>query len=416
MSTSQQPGIGPFGALRIAATLVLATLAATAALSETIVVKPGDSLSQIAARYTGDARQWRKLYDPRKSAIPNPDLILVGQTLELMSEPDGSRYLRATGSAPAPAAMAAAKPAAPAATAAPRPAPAAAPAPAPARAPAPAPAPAPSVAAAPAAAAPAAAPAAAAELVIGILPNIAAATIATQYEPLKRYLERNNHSVRFVIPANFKAFFDGAMAGEYDIAISAPNLARVAQQERNLQPLGMYEPRIGALLVTPTEGGITSVRDISGKAVGFANPQSLVALYGQQWLRSQGLEVGKDFESKAARTDLGVGRMMLTGEAVAAVLSTGEFRTLPPEEASRLRIVETFARIPNFMWMAHPKLDRARVERVRSQMGGFFADAEGAAFSKATGLTAFVESPEATMRELDPFVPATRRAMNLPPR
>jgi phosphonate transport system substrate-binding protein len=249
--------------------------------------------------------------------------------------------------------------------------------------------------------------------VIGVLPNIAPAAIATQYEPLKRYLERQNHKVRFVIPANFKAFFDGTMTGEYDIAISAPHLARVAQQDQGLQPLGMYEPRIGALLVTPTEGGIAAVRDITGKAVGFANPQSLVAMYGQQWLRGQGLETGKDFEAKGARTDLGVGRMMLTGEAVAAIMSAGEFRALPPEEAARLRIVETFARIPNFVWMAHPKLDRARAERVRAQMREFFADAEGGAFTKGTGLTAFVDTTDATMRELDPFVPATRRAMGL---
>lgn len=404
---------------RVALALSLASLAGggSAQPAESIVVKAGDSLSQIAARFTGNARLWRKLYDARKSGIPNPDLIYIGQTLELVSEADGTRYLRATG---APMTGATARPS-PAAAAAPAPQvasaparPAAPPPPAPAR---PATPPAPAAATAPPAAAdPAAATATSSELVIGILPNIAAATIAAQYEPLKRYLEARNHKVRLVIPANFKALFDGAIGGEYDIAIAAPNLARVAQEEKGLVPLGMYEPRIGALLVTPAEGGIGSVRDLAGKAVGFANPQSLVAMYGQQWLRGQGLEPGRDYEAKGARTDLGVGRMMLTGEARAAILSTGEFRTLPPEEAGRLRIVETFARIPNFIWMAHPRLDRARVERVRNQMREFFADAEGAAFAKATNLSAFVDVPEAAMRELDPFVPATRRAMGLPPR
>jgi phosphonate transport system substrate-binding protein len=256
------------------------------------------------------------------------------------------------------------------------------------------------------------------ELVIGVLPNVAAATIATQYESLKRYLERTTGAkVRIVVPGSFKAFFDAAIAGEYDVAIAAPHMARVAQLDRGLTPLGMYEPRIGALLVTPSEGGIASPRDLTGKAVGFANPQSLVAMYGQQWLRGQNLEAGRDYEAKGARTDLGVGRMMLTGEAAAAILSAGEFRTLPPEEGARLRIVETFARIPNFIWLAHPRLERARAERLRSQMREFFADAEdGAAFAKATGLTGFVDTSDATLRELDPYAAATRRAMGLPAR
>ncbi len=390
--------------------------AATPAVSETIVIKAGDTLSQIAARYTGDARQWRKLYDARKSGLSNPNVIIAGDVLELVTEANGSRYLRAIGSTAAPTAAAALAPATAAASVVRVPAAVPAPVVAPA-APAPAPALAPAVTVSPPAAqqaggTPASVPG---ELVIGVVPYISAATLAAQYEPLKRYLERGGSTrVRIVVPGNFKAFFDAAVAGEFDVAISPPHMARVAQLDRGLMPLGVFEPRIGALLVTPTEGGISSPRDVAGKAVGFANPQSLVAMYGQQWLRGQNLEAGRDYESKGARTDLGVGRMMLTGEAVAAIMSTGEFRVLPPEEATRMRIVETFARIPNFIWLAHPRLERARADRLRTQMRDFFADAEdGAAFTKATGLTGFVEATDATLRELDPFNSATRRAMGL---
>jgi hypothetical protein len=84
----------------VACGIVLAAAAAAAA-SETVEVKPGDSFSQIAARYTGDVRTWRKLYDARKSNLPNPNLIIAGQTLELVTEADGSRYLRASGPPPA---------------------------------------------------------------------------------------------------------------------------------------------------------------------------------------------------------------------------------------------------------------------------------------------------------------------------
>lgn len=252
-------------------------------------------------------------------------------------------------------------------------------------------------------------------LTIGVVPNISANLLQAHYEHLRRYLERtgNGQKVRIVIPANFKAFFDGALRGDYDLSIAAPNLARVAQLDRGLAPLLNFEPRIAANLVTLREGGVTTPRDIQGKRLAFANPQSLVAMYGQQWLSAElRLEANRDYEVKAARTDLGVGRMMLTGEADAAIMSQGEFRSLPADEATRMRIVEVFARVPNFIVLAHPRIVQDQTNRLRVRLKDFLKDAtDGAAFARATGLTGIVDVDQATLRELDAFVPATRKAM-----
>jgi nucleoid-associated protein YgaU len=47
------------------------------------VVVKGDSLSAIAEREYGDAKQWRRIYEANKDVIKNPDLIYPGQTLRL---------------------------------------------------------------------------------------------------------------------------------------------------------------------------------------------------------------------------------------------------------------------------------------------------------------------------------------------
>lgn len=387
-------------------------------------VQPGDTFSAIASRFTGDPRAWRKLYSPEQSGLVNPNLITPGMRLELVTEASGNKFLRLVGgkaaavakaAAPAPAAAPAVEPAvkpAPmptlAAPLARPPAPAVAAAPAPVAAPpVVAPAPAPVVAAAPAV------PAADGALVIGVLPNVAASLLLPQYEYMRRYLERvGGQKVRIVVPANFKVFFDATMAGEYDLAVAAPHFARVAQQERGMVPLVTYEPRINALMVVPADSTVTGPKDLRERVVAFANPQSLVAMYGVQWLRGQGLEAGKDFEVKGARTDLGVGRMLLSGDAVAAIMSNGEFRALPADESSRLKIGEVFARIPNFITIAHPRLERDKINRLRTQLKAFLADADdGAAFARATGFSGITDVDDAQMRELDPYSPQTRRAM-----
>jgi nucleoid-associated protein YgaU len=50
---------------------------------KTYVVAKGDSLSAIAQREYGDAKEWRRIYDANRDTIQNPDLIYPGQTLRL---------------------------------------------------------------------------------------------------------------------------------------------------------------------------------------------------------------------------------------------------------------------------------------------------------------------------------------------
>ena len=374
---------------------------ATAADAGPFEVQPGGSFSAIAAQVLGSPRQWSKLYHPQLTGLADPNRVLVGQRFELVTEAGGNRYLRLMGSKPLAVAAAA-----PAPTPAAAPAPAA---PAPAAPPAAPPAPAP----APVAAAPA--PAADDALVIGVLPNIATASLLAQYENMKAWFERTQGAkVRISVPANFKVFFDNTVRGDYDLSVAAPHFARVAQADRNMVPVVMYEPRINALFIGKPDDGLNSAADLRGKSVGFANPTSLVALYGLQWLRQAGLEPGKDYQVRGARTDMGVGRMLLTGEVTGAIMSNGEFRALPQDEAARLRTVEAFARIPNFIIVAHPRLGAARIDRLRAQFKTFIADKdEGAAFTKATGITGMVDADDAVLRELDPYLVPTRRAMGI---
>ena len=349
-------------------------------------VKSGDSFGRIAARVTGNVAQWRQLYHPQKSGLPNPNLIQVGSQFELVKDADGSTYLRlrsaATARAPGPAAaiaQAAAKPAPvpPAST------------PAPARMPE--------------------------TLTIGILPFIPTPLLMAQNEPLKNYLERNNRNkVNVVTAPNFRAFFEGTMKGDYDLSVTGSHLARVGQLDGGMVPIAIYEPRIRALMIGAKEGGIKSAKDLKSKAVVYQNPQSLVAMHARQWLQKQDLQAERDFEVKAARTDIGVGRMILTGEAAGAFMSNGEFRAIPAADAERLVIVEQIVDFPNFVVLAHPRLGATVIQTLRSQFQAFASDSvDGAAFTKATGVVKIVDADARQMAELDPFVEQTRRAMGL---
>lgn len=51
--------------------------------TQTYTVVSGDSLSKIAKHFYGDASKWNGIWDANKAQIKNPDLIQVGQVLNI---------------------------------------------------------------------------------------------------------------------------------------------------------------------------------------------------------------------------------------------------------------------------------------------------------------------------------------------
>jgi len=93
-------------------------------------IRPGDTLSQIAARAYGSAADWPALWWANRRQVPDPDLITAGQRLALPSSHQVPPWLAraalaataAARPAPAAAAGATAAPAAPAQASSPAPA------------------------------------------------------------------------------------------------------------------------------------------------------------------------------------------------------------------------------------------------------------------------------------------------------
>ena len=78
--------------ISLAATLSLA-LAAPAMAADYTVVK-GDSLWKIAQEHLGSGYKWREIYEANKSAIKNPNLIYVGQTLTIPGSTDTNNNIK----------------------------------------------------------------------------------------------------------------------------------------------------------------------------------------------------------------------------------------------------------------------------------------------------------------------------------
>ena len=250
-------------------------------------------------------------------------------------------------------------------------------------------------------------------LEIGLLPNLSARVLLTQYEPLVTYLVRELAvPVQASTAVNWATFQRRTVELSYDLVVTAANLARLAQLDAGWLPLLCCKPDIRALFVCAAARPLADAAALRGSRLVLANPQSLVALRGLDWLAERGLQRGRDYELVATPTDDSVGHVLVRGDAGGAVLSGGEFRAIPEAVRSQLQVVSTFAELPGFVLMASPRLDAVLRRRLHETLLRFGSGSEeGRQFFQRTGFQALVAVEPGLMDGLQGVVEATRRAL-----
>ena len=193
-----------------------------------------------------------------------------------------------------------------------------------------------------------------APLEIGILPHLSTQVLLAQYQVLRDYLAQQlERPVQLLTAPDFPKFFQRTQAGDYDAVITAPHFAGLAEQEAGYRALFVFYPDIEGLLISARQGGIESADQLRGAALVIPNPKSLIAQQGIKWLAEQGLQIGRDVRVLAAANQDSTGDMILHGDGAAAILSNGEFNSIPAAVREQLRIVQVYTKIPGFVVMAN---------------------------------------------------------------
>ena len=253
-----------------------------------------------------------------------------------------------------------------------------------------------------------------ADLEIGVLPNISAQVLLAQYQPLRDFLQRAlGRGVQVSTAPSWTAFHQRTMALDYDLVVTASHIARIAQVEKGYIPLVAFEPPIKGLIVYAKDRPISTIADIKGGTLVLSNPKSLVTLRGFQWLEEKGMKRNRDFKTINTPTDDSVGNVVVHHDAVAAMLSGGEYRAIPSAIKEQLSILTTFAEVPGFVVLANPRTPLDLVQSMRTEWLNFSnGSPEGKAFFAATGFTAMRVVPPNLMTSMDQYMTATKALLD----
>lgn len=251
-------------------------------------------------------------------------------------------------------------------------------------------------------------------LEVGVLPNVSARVLISQYEPMQSYLtQRLDQTVTVSTAPDWREFYQRVKRGEYQVVIAAANVARLMEVDLGYKPILAYDPKIPALLIAAKGANTNPAALLKGKNIAMANPASLVVFEGVNWLAKLGLESGRDFQMSVVRRDDSVGSAVVRGESAAGILSMGEFRSHPEALREQLMIVTTMAEVASFVVSVGKEMPADKVNQLRAALLTFSQNSEeGKQFFQRSGFRAISPVSERELTALDAYVEKTRKALD----
>ena len=218
-------------------------------------------------------------------------------------------------------------------------------------------------------------------LTFGVFPNLSPERQFRLYQLLADYLEqRLARPVQLYTAKTPRAFIDATQLGNFDIVLTPPHLAWLAEQEAGYQPLATYTGTIKGLLVVAAASRLHSATELRGSAIAIPDPLAIVTMLGVSFLQETGLHRGTDYRFVNRGSHNNAALAVINGEVPAAIVGGLSFSQFPEKMRSQLRIIGTTPRVKSFFFMANPRLPSSTVQAVRDALLTFGTTPQGRLF------------------------------------
>ena len=215
---------------------------------------------------------------------------------------------------------------------------------------------------------------------IGLVPTLSPKVLFTSYQPLRVYLERElQRPVEMVTSTDFKRFQHDTLAGDFDLLVTAPHLARLSQMEAGFLPVATYLAANRAVLITAKKKPIKQLDELRGRNLAIFDPLGLIVLQAQQWLEDRGFEQGRDYQTMLFPSHNSVGFSVQQGESLMGVTSPAGLRQFPPEILDQIQVFAELPQVPALIWIVHPRM-KQEADRIQAALLRFAETPEGVQF------------------------------------
>ena len=241
-------------------------------------------------------------------------------------------------------------------------------------------------------------------LTLGVFPYVTPVQLAAFHAPLKDYLARNlGRPVALVTAPDFNSFVDRTREGQYDIVFTAPHLGRLAETRDGYNRMAQTSHTVQGFFLAPKNSNIHTIKDLKGKTVMIAQKVSIVYQMAEHTLLENGLVPGESVTIVETRTHNNAIQAPLRGEADASVTGKLLWYVLDDAQKAQLQVIGTTEEAPGFLVMAHPRLARQDIEKIRKLLLDFHRVPGNESYFTTNGYEKFQAVDNRAMKGLDPY-------------
>ncbi len=249
-------------------------------------------------------------------------------------------------------------------------------------------------------------------LIFGVFPNLSAKLLIETYRPVADALQKQlGRPVEIYSAPDFKTFVARTREGEYDILLTAPHLAWLAQRDVGYRPLLKYAEPVRGLLIVKDDSPIQGIEQLRGNTLVAADPLAVVVMAMVTRIRSRGLNPGVDFSIQYAHTHSNAAIRVFNGAAAVAIIGSQPYRQLPPEVKAHLRVIAETPPLSSQMFLTHPRLSDAEALAVRRALEAFAESPGGRAFMEHCGFGGLAELDGRELREFRSYAEQVEQAL-----
>lgn len=242
---------------------------------------------------------------------------------------------------------------------------------------------------------------------LGVAPHTSARVILEMYQPLRLQLEKSlGQPVEVITAPDFTEFARRMLNQEYDIAVTTGHQARLSQTEADYTPLLTYSADFRAVALVADSSPYKSARDLKGKPVMGLSPTSLVTLWGQHWLKQNGINQPLRYVSASDS----VARLVLAGEAAAGFTSLANYQSLARDVQSKMRFLVISDPLAGRVYMLN-KRQLALKSKIDAALWSFADSDEGKAYFEKYKLEGYRKLKPKELDSMEPYAREVRKAL-----
>lgn len=248
-------------------------------------------------------------------------------------------------------------------------------------------------------------------LEFGLAPYISVRPMMALFEPMATFLEKRlERPVLLVTAPSLREFDARVLAGGYELAMLAPQAARLAQREAGYVPLLRVSDDLYGVFLVPEDSPLRSLKELGQTPIAFPDRFTETALLGREAVVALGVAPDRIVYAPGFQDSLPTS--LRRREHEVALMNGSAFHQMKPEQKEGLRVLGETQRIPHVMFLVHPSMPQAQQALIRDAIQEFWSSPEGQRFSAQSGLSGVRPPTENELRTLDPLAREHKRLLD----